>query len=77
MLHCDSYGRVKHHYHDDSDFMYDYINYEYDEDTNRYYYLEESCNMYNPEMGGALVKRRIGKLAYMGELAKVKEFFNI
>ena len=57
-------------------FTYNDTYYEYDEFTNRYYFLSESCNL-RPEMDGALVRRRIGKSAYMEVYRQLLEYLGL
>lgn len=57
-------------------FTYQGIDYEYDEDTNRYYYLSESDNL-RPEMDGAMVRRRIGKARYMEIYEQLLEYLGM
>lgn len=58
---------AKNMYISDDCFMSDLYNYERDTYNGRCYRLEESYNL-RPEMGGALVRRRIGKKEYEAAL---------
>lgn len=57
-------------------FTYQGVDYEYDEDTNRYYYLTESNNL-RPEMDGAMVRSRIGKARYMEIYEQLLEYLGM
>lgn len=57
-------------------FTYQGVEYEYDEDTNRYYYLTESNNL-RPEMDGAMVRSRIGKARYMEIYEQLLEYLGM
>ncbi len=57
-------------------FTYNHTDYEYDEETNRYYYFTESISL-RPEMNGALVRRRIGKSAYMEVYGQLLEYLGL
>lgn len=57
-------------------FTYQGIDYEYDKNTNRYYYLSESDNI-RPEMDGAMVRRRIGKTRYMEIYEQLIEYLGM
>lgn len=50
--------------------------FEYDEDTNRYYELVDS-NSLRPEMDGALVRKRISKNFYMQKFHEMLDYFGI
>lgn len=64
---------VKHWYRSDNAFTFDYMEYEYDDLTNRYYILHPSENMSDPNMDGALVKHRISKSSYFEKLTSLKQ----
>lgn len=66
---CDSQNGFK-------SFTYQGVDYEYDEDTNRYYYLTESNNL-RPEMDGAMVRSRIGKARYMEIYEQLLEYLGM
>lgn len=51
-------------------------NFEYDEDTNRYYELVPSSNL-RPEMDGALIRKRISKNFYMQKFHEMLDYFGI
>lgn len=57
-------------------FTYRGTDYEYDEETNRYYYFTESISL-RPEMDGAVVRRRIGKSAYMEVYGQLLEYLGL
>lgn len=57
-------------------FTYRSTDYEYDEETNRYYYLTESIDL-RPEMDGAMVRRRIRKSAYMEVYRQLLEYLGL
>lgn len=57
-------------------FTYNDTDYEYDEYTNRYYYLRDSSSL-RPEMDVAMVRRRIGKSAYMEVYGRLLEYLGL
>lgn len=63
---------VMHWVLNDNEFVYNYTNYERDEESGRCYMLVYSCNL-RPEYDGALVRRRIKKLEYEKALASAKQ----
>lgn len=62
-------------YRNDSSFTYEFMEYEYDEFTNRYYELVPSCNLSDPDMDGALVRKRISKKTYFDLMDLCKQSF--
>ncbi|MDO4157390.1 MAG: hypothetical protein Q4D37_11560 [Oscillospiraceae bacterium] len=50
--------------------------FEYDEDTNRYYELVDSSSL-RPDMDSALVRKRISKKFYMQKFHEILDYFGI
>ena len=67
----DAFGKVKHWYINENEFVFDGVNYEKDEYTGRCYYLEESRCL-RADCDGKLVKRRISAKEYAELLEKCK-----
>ena len=72
MIIRDIYGRPFNWYRSDNDFTYAGIEYIRDTDNGRCYELRPSENMNNPNMSGALVKKRIKTAYYETYLQSVK-----
>ena len=67
----DCWGKTKHWYINENEFVFDGVNYEKDEYTGRCYYLEESRCL-RADCDGKLVKRRISAKEYAELLGKCK-----
>lgn len=59
-----------------SKFKLKHREFEYDEDTNRYYELVASISL-RPEMDGALIRKRISKSFYMQKFREMLDYFGI
>ncbi len=69
----DCQAHTQHYFNDDSDFMLNYVPYEFDERTGRYYFLAPSINADSKAaQENGLVRRRISKAAYAQALADCK-----
>lgn len=65
-------GYTEHWYRNDNDFTYNFTEYERDENNGRCYRLVLSENLHDPNMDGALVRRRISKAEYESLLESCK-----
>lgn len=69
----DGQGNCQHYYINDSDFMLNYVPYEQDAVSGRYYFLEASISMTGKTgREGGLVRRRVSKAAYETALAECR-----
>lgn len=65
-------GYTEHWYRTDNSFTYNFTEYERDEYNGRCYRLSPSENLHDPNMDGALVRRRISKAEYESLLESCK-----
>lgn len=68
-------GYTEHWFRNDRSFTYAFNEYERDEENGRCYLLVASTSMHDPNMDGALVKKRISKTSYEEALRLCKKVY--